>query len=575
MSATDRPAVLSPAAMERLGFQQQPFADNHRGLFEDAAHSTQLNVVLNMLQASDRILLIRGEPGVGKSAFVDQLQAKETDGILYCRMGAANDLTLEQIARECIRQFDFPEVPGEGRGALLEHLNGQIRAELRRGGRPVLIVDDAAELSVHTLEELFRFREDTMDSAGGQLGLILVGDERLDEHMDAIRQSRVAGQPMHTIKLYPFSERQASDYLDHRLNAALPGAGALISPAEHKQIYAQSRGIPSRINQEASRILEGLSASRKAGKRGAKSPKLPKPPKPPKIKTKRSGGARRANQIMVGIVSVLVAVLVAGLLALHYFAETGPGGQTVTVTGPAAVAPASQRPGTKAPGDTSSAPAVPGSDNASLPGREPSPAKPEGLEADTRSDTAPPNEQTAAPEAPQPPLLTSARETDDANAETPAEKPAKPLPVEKQQAPTVPAEQPPVTEEKKPAPAEEPASAKVEPRNAALADTKVEPTNTDLRWLLDQPARNYTVQLVAAYERSSLDGFRSGVPKTQRTAVIRTLREGKDWYIVVMGSFGGKRAAVDARAKLPERLRSAGAWIRSFQSIRNDLPKSP
>ena len=561
MSATDRPAVLSPAAMERLGFQRQPFADNDQGLFEDAAHSTQINVVLNMLQASDRILLIRGEPGVGKSAFVDQLQAKETDGILYCRMGAANNLTLEQIARGCIQQFDLPDGPSEDRGALLEHLNGQIRVELRRGRRPVLIVDNAAELSVHTLEELFRFREDTMDSYGGQLGLILVDDERLDEHMDAIRQSRVAGQPMHTIKLYPFSERQASDYLDHRLNAALPGAGALISPAERKQIYAQSRGIPSRINQEASRTLEGLSTSRKARKRGAKSPKLPQPPKAPKIKTKRNAGARRANQIMVGIVSVLVAVLVAGLLALHYFAEAGPGTQAVTMTGPASVAPASQPPGAEGPPNTASAPATPGADNSTMPGGEPPPGEPKSAEAETQPEAVHSTQQTAAPETPKP-LLASITKTDNAVAETPAEKPAAPRPEEKKQSSPSPTEQPAVTEEKKAPPADKPVSAKVEPGNG------------DLRWLLGQPPHHYTVQLVAAYERSSLDGFRSGVPTKQRTAMIRTLREGKDWYIVVMGNFGSKRAAVDARAKLPERLRSAGAWIRSFQSIRNNLPKS-
>lgn len=68
-------AILPPASLHRLGLLEQPFGDRPHGpaIFEDAAYRTQVNVALNLLQTGERVLLVRGGPGLGKSTFLRKL----------------------------------------------------------------------------------------------------------------------------------------------------------------------------------------------------------------------------------------------------------------------------------------------------------------------------------------------------------------------------------------------------------------------------------------------------------------------------------------------------------------------
>lgn len=116
---------------------------------------------------------------------------------------------------------------------------------------------------------------------------------------------------------------------------------------------------------------------------------------------------------------------------------------------------------------------------------------------------------------------------------------------------------PPITAEvaRKPAPVIEKSSASV---------SRETPTGD---WLRSRNPRRYTLQLVGARDRASIDRFvRKHAIKPPYAVFSRTLN-GAPWYSLVAGDFPDRAAAVTARAALPAALGDSGIWPRTFESI--------
>lgn len=103
------------------------------------------------------------------------------------------------------------------------------------------------------------------------------------------------------------------------------------------------------------------------------------------------------------------------------------------------------------------------------------------------------------------------------------------------------------------------------PRTARiLADEKV---------LLMQPASNYTLQLLGAREKESIERFLQTYRGLDGLKSFATLFKSKPWYVVVYGSFSTRKQATAAVKKLPERLKKQRPWARSMKGIHSDINK--
>jgi DamX protein len=258
MTTDPVPAIrLDATTLARLRLDRDPFAQEACGfIFSDAAHRTQTNIASQMLQHSDRLLLVRGEPGVGKSTFLAGLARRRVPGLALCHIHAEPALALptlcgrllEGLGEELPADFDI-----EG-GAFLDRV-WELTA---RGRRPVLLLDDAEQLSPAVLRQLVAcWRKGVAD--GSPFGLVLAGEPRLDEQMAALGVK----VPVHVINLYPFSERQTLDYLTQCLQAA-GNDGTLLSQAERRQIHIRSQGFAAAINAQAQHLLAAKGSVGKA-----------------------------------------------------------------------------------------------------------------------------------------------------------------------------------------------------------------------------------------------------------------------------------------------------------------------
>ena len=103
------------------------------------------------------------------------------------------------------------------------------------------------------------------------------------------------------------------------------------------------------------------------------------------------------------------------------------------------------------------------------------------------------------------------------------------------------------------------------PRTARiLADEKV---------LLALPAANYTLQLLGAREKESIERFLQAYSQLEGLRSFATMFKGKPWYVVVYGSFSDRKQAIAAVKTLPARLKKQRPWARSMKGIHSDINK--
>ncbi|MYM63573.1 SPOR domain-containing protein [Pseudomaricurvus sp. HS19] len=112
----------------------------------------------------------------------------------------------------------------------------------------------------------------------------------------------------------------------------------------------------------------------------------------------------------------------------------------------------------------------------------------------------------------------------------------------------------------------------VEPEVKAEAAPKAVPVYTAAEQkLLAMPAEHLLLQVVAAGAKDSLQAFISRQSNREELLMYEVIRNGKPWYVVVIGSFADRNRADWHRAGLPEEQRKAGPWIRSVADVQAEI----
>jgi DamX protein len=186
-----------------------------------------------------------------------------------------------------------------------------------------------------------------------------------------------------------------------------------------------------------------------------------------------------------------------------------------------------------------------------------------------------PRVETVPVERPPPRAVQQTQPAPSARAAEPTRPPAVSRPEAARPAETAEARQPAPAVRAEP-PAAEPAApsrpADNVPKPPARAATRV----GDEAWLLEQAPGNYTVQIFGSHEHEAVERFKRGSRLKDRLAWYRTSRNGRDWYVVVMGSYASRDAARRAIAALPAEVKRNNPWPRSLgavqESIRSTAP---
>ncbi len=95
--------------------------------------------------------------------------------------------------------------------------------------------------------------------------------------------------------------------------------------------------------------------------------------------------------------------------------------------------------------------------------------------------------------------------------------------------------------------------------------------NNQEGWLWSQDPSHYTLQLAAGTDKKAIQAFIKRHNLKGKAVFFHRLRDGKDWYILVYGSYSGYSIAKQAINQLPAAVQKANPWLRRFSAIHAEL----
>lgn len=107
---------------------------------------------------------------------------------------------------------------------------------------------------------------------------------------------------------------------------------------------------------------------------------------------------------------------------------------------------------------------------------------------------------------------------------------------------------------------------------AVISDARVRSFSVDEQTLLSWKETDYTLQLLGVSTERAAVGYILAQPNRDELLMFRTLRQGKDWFVVVAGRFSDSASAKAAIENLPTH-QARDVWVRSLGGIQADIRK--
>lgn len=109
-----------------------------------------------------------------------------------------------------------------------------------------------------------------------------------------------------------------------------------------------------------------------------------------------------------------------------------------------------------------------------------------------------------------------------------------------------------------------------ENKSTSITSTENITDNQD-GWLWSQDPSHYTLQLTAGRDKKAIQAFIKRHRLRGKAVYFHRLLDGKDWYILVHGSYPGFSKAKQAIRQLPTAVQKAKPWTRTFGAIHAEL----
>ncbi|MBK8161341.1 MAG: AAA family ATPase [Rhodospirillaceae bacterium] len=229
-----------------FGMRDKPFSllPDPAFLFLSKKHSTALSMLEYSLAGHAGFCAITGEIGSGKTTLIRALLRRIGRDIT---LGLISNTHASQknIATWALAAFG-QQAPGGSESDVYRELMQYLINEYAAGRRCVLVVDEAQNLTIESLEEL-RLLSNINSDSDLLLQIILVGQPELLEKLKRPELRQFAQRISISYHLKALSFEETKMYISHRLNVA-GASGALFSDMAIGGVQYFSGGVPRVIN---------------------------------------------------------------------------------------------------------------------------------------------------------------------------------------------------------------------------------------------------------------------------------------------------------------------------------------
>ena len=213
--------------------------------FAGSGQQRVLNHLGQAIAQDDRLMVLTGDDGVGKTTVVQQLlRSLDHRNAVWCVLLSATQLDTGELPGSLARAFGAPGAapsPAELRAGLRQHL-----LLLGKGRTLLAVVDDAHALPPEAIVELGEMiREGPLRVLlAGRLGLRMLLQRQLALHPASLE-----------CHLEPLPDSETAAYLEFRLQRVARHGAPAFSDEAKALIHRFTRGVPMRIDRLCDRLL--------------------------------------------------------------------------------------------------------------------------------------------------------------------------------------------------------------------------------------------------------------------------------------------------------------------------------
>jgi general secretion pathway protein A len=259
-----------PMHEDYFGFTEKPFSltPDPKYLYRSASHGSAFELLQYAIRRREGFVVITGDIGTGKTtlcrAVLDQLDRRTFTALVLNPFISEEDLLrviLQDFGVVSREEIKRGRLAGVSKQELIEALNEFLLSLLPIGAGALLIIDEAQNLPLQTLEQI-RILSNLETDKEKLLQVVLVGQPNLRDLLRSPALRQLDQRVSIRFELNPLSLDETAAYIGHRLTIAGGGSVVSFTPRAVSKVYRYSGGTPRLINLLCDRALLGAFGER-------------------------------------------------------------------------------------------------------------------------------------------------------------------------------------------------------------------------------------------------------------------------------------------------------------------------
>lgn len=232
---------------KHFSFKYKPFelVPNTDFLFLSSTHKKAIAYLDYGIREKTGFILLTGEVGAGKTTIVRNLIKNLNSSVNLSKINNTK-VSSEQLISMINEDFGL-DVDGKNKIKLLSELNEFLIDSYSKKKQPILLIDEAQNLSPDLLEEI-RLLSNLETEKVKLLQMILVGQPELKKTLMLPEMTQLRQRININYHIAPLTVDEIAQYIKHRLTIAGNPDAIKFKGDMLKRIYQFSRGIPRLIN---------------------------------------------------------------------------------------------------------------------------------------------------------------------------------------------------------------------------------------------------------------------------------------------------------------------------------------
>lgn len=236
------------------GLNSKPFqlTPDPAFFFASKWHKRAMSYLQYGLSQAEGFIVITGDIGTGKTTIANSLLADIEDDIFAAQI-VTPKLNPDELVKMVAAKFEL-DVAGKTKADILKDLEVFLFDLSKQGKRALLLVDEAQNLPLETIEEL-RMLSNYQQAGKPLLQSFLLGQEELQPILRAPNMEQFRQRIVASCHLAPLTEDEMKSYIEYRMHQAGWNGTSLFSDEAFSSIYKFTRGVPRKINTLMDRVL--------------------------------------------------------------------------------------------------------------------------------------------------------------------------------------------------------------------------------------------------------------------------------------------------------------------------------